>query len=125
VLKRDSVLMVERASGPFAGLWSFPGGRSEPGESPEATAQRELLEETGLKAGPLVPLGTFAPVPEFRLTVFAARAPEALPHAGTDARQAEYVPLSSVLTRKTTPGAVRWVARALAALAPPDFPLEK
>ncbi|GAA2729034.1 NUDIX hydrolase [Actinocorallia aurantiaca] len=28
--------------------WMLPGGRIEPGESPEVTASRELLEETGL-----------------------------------------------------------------------------
>jgi ADP-ribose pyrophosphatase YjhB (NUDIX family) len=116
--------MVERASGPFAGLWSFPGGRTEPGESAEATARRELREETGIEAGRLVPLGIFAPVPELSLTVLAARAPEAEPYAAGDARQAEYVPLSTILTRRTTPGAAAWVARALAALAPSNFPRE-
>ena len=59
VLRRDSVLMVERARPPFQGLWSFPGGRSESGETVEATARRELFEETGLTVGPLLLLGAF------------------------------------------------------------------
>jgi mutator protein MutT len=38
---------------PLSGLWEFPGGKIEPGESPEAAAVRECLEETGLAVEPL------------------------------------------------------------------------
>ena len=33
---------------PLAGLWEFPGGKIQPGESPVDAAVRECLEETGL-----------------------------------------------------------------------------
>lgn len=121
VLKGDAVLMVERARAPFKGLWSFPGGRADPNEDAEATARRELLEETGLEVGRLVHLGSFNPNPAgvspFHLTVFAARAADGVPKASDDAQVAEFVPLSAVLTRKTTAGAAGWIARAISALA--------
>ncbi|MCB1749098.1 MAG: CoA pyrophosphatase [Gammaproteobacteria bacterium] len=35
-----------------AGQWAFPGGRIDPGETPEDTALREMHEEIGLELGP-------------------------------------------------------------------------
>lgn len=49
ILERDwRFLLVRRANPPSAGMYAFPGGRGEPGESPADTALRELLEETGI-----------------------------------------------------------------------------
>lgn len=46
-----AVILTRRASTlkDHAGQWALPGGRTEPGESPEDTALRELEEEVGLK----------------------------------------------------------------------------
>jgi len=44
------VLIARRRDGVFAGLWEFPGGKVEPGESREACLERELKEELGIEA---------------------------------------------------------------------------
>jgi 8-oxo-dGTP diphosphatase len=45
----DSVVLVRRAAPPLQGQWSLPGGAVELGETLRAAAEREALEETGLK----------------------------------------------------------------------------
>ena len=118
VIRRDAVLMVRRSRPPGEGLWSFPAGRAEPGEDPEANARRELFEETGLRVEDVVRLGQFGPDGSpFRITVFATRAGEGAPRAGDDAAEAEFVPFSSVLTRPLTAGAAGWIARAIVAVS--------
>ena len=43
------VLIQQRPPGkPMAGLWEFPGGKIDPGETPEAALVRELAEELGI-----------------------------------------------------------------------------
>jgi len=53
VLKPEAVLLVRRGKAPNWGRWSLPGGAQELGETAEAAARRELMEETALAVGPL------------------------------------------------------------------------
>lgn len=58
----NHVLIAKRPEGkPMAGLWEFPGGKVEPGETPEQTLYRELFEELNIEpcVGCLAPF-TFA-----------------------------------------------------------------
>lgn len=52
MLRGDQVLLARRRNPPDAGLWGFPGGHVDPGETALAAAARELAEETGITAIP-------------------------------------------------------------------------
>ena len=54
LVDRDGrVLITRRPEGkPMAGLWEFPGGKVEQGETPERAAMRELWEELGVEPCP-------------------------------------------------------------------------
>ncbi len=86
------ILIAKRPEGrSLAGLWEFPGGKVEPGESPEHALMRELGEELGIgiAAADLTPL-TFAShdYPDFHLLMplFLCRnwRGEVAPHEGQE-----------------------------------------
>ncbi len=50
IIKDGRVLLTRRAEGQhLAGLWEFPGGKLEAGESPEEALVRECREECGIE----------------------------------------------------------------------------
>lgn len=50
VVENSRALLVRRANPPDAGLWGYPGGKIEYGETVSEAAIRELREETGVEA---------------------------------------------------------------------------
>ncbi len=62
-LDDDFIMVKQWRHGSSSLSVEFPGGVIESGENPETGAERELLEETGYKAGKLVHLGTMSPNP--------------------------------------------------------------
>lgn len=58
VVVRDGRVLISlrHSESHQGGLWEFPGGKLEPGETVEAALQRELYEELGIRAGKSSPL---------------------------------------------------------------------
>jgi 8-oxo-dGTP diphosphatase len=70
LVNKREVLLIQRARAPMKDLWTLPGGRMKPGETPEQCAQREVKEELGLFAFALRPVRLLQ-VQQYRLQVFA------------------------------------------------------
>lgn len=50
IIKDGKVLIAKKGPGArFANLWEFPGGKIDPGETPETCIVREIDEELGIK----------------------------------------------------------------------------
>ncbi|WP_370362893.1 (deoxy)nucleoside triphosphate pyrophosphohydrolase [Mucilaginibacter flavidus] len=50
IRKEQHILIARRAQGRhLEGFWEFPGGKIEPGETPEACLKREVYEELGIQ----------------------------------------------------------------------------
>jgi ADP-ribose pyrophosphatase len=83
-------------------LWEIPAGRREPGESPEATAHRELAEETGYRAEQLQRLTSIWTTPGFtdeviHLFLASGLTPGAMAHEADEILELHLTPWSTAL----------------------------
>lgn len=96
----DSALMQLRDIKPglnAAGLWVFPGGHCEPGESAESAARREFLEETGYACDEIWWVGSFPSLSDDRqvlydLQIFVSRYDEVQPVHCYEGQQVAFIP---------------------------------
>ena len=81
ILRDGAVLAARRTSPPeAAGRWELPGGKVEPGESPEAALVREIAEELGVRIEVTGWLAGAVPIgPGLELVVATARLLEGEP----------------------------------------------
>jgi len=59
VFKDECILLVRRGQPPAEDLWAIPGGSVEIGETLQEAAEREILEETGIRIRASKPIYTF------------------------------------------------------------------
>jgi len=102
------LLVIQRRNLPSAGLWSIPGGRCAPGESPLDACIREVAEETGLDVAVVrlagrveldAPNGGIYDVDDFVCEPVGGAL-----RAGDDATQARWVDLAEFTALPTAPG---------------------
>lgn len=119
LVDRDRVLLVRRGRAPSKGLYAFPGGRVEDGESLETAVRRELLEETGLAADAVEPIETLLIEREgsgaaFELNVFRGVYAGGEPVAGDDAETAGWFTLADMAGLPVIPSVLAVAQRLLA-----------
>lgn len=93
---RGVVLLIERKNEPFRGHFALPGGFVDIGETVEDACRRELMEETGVKAGKLTLVGVYSdpnrdPRGHTASVVFLTRVRTNKTEAGDDAASAQWV----------------------------------
>lgn len=101
LIERDEeILLVRRANDPGRGLWTLPAGFVDAGEDPARAAERECMEETGLrvKVTELIDVlsGQEHPKGAHIMIVYRARILEGNLHPADDADRAAFFPRDSL-----------------------------
>jgi ADP-ribose pyrophosphatase len=100
VFKGERVLLVKRGKPPSAGTWAIPGGSVRLGETLRLAAEREVLEETGVRIRAGEPVLTFEAIEtdpdgqvrfHYVIVDLAAENLGGEPQAASDADEARWV----------------------------------
>ncbi|KJV07900.1 Nudix family hydrolase [Methylocucumis oryzae] len=88
VIQHDGHILISLRDSALhqGGLWEFPGGKLEPGETAEQALARELMEELGIsvtQASPLITINHAYPDKTVRLIVFSVTAFTGIAHSST------------------------------------------
>lgn len=125
VMRGGRILLVRRAQPPARGVFTFPGGVVEAGESLHAALTRELAEETGLSIEPVGLAGTREFIARdagghverhFVILAFAARWLSGEPRLNHELAEARWLrpdDLSGLATTEGLPEIVNAVVRLL------------
>lgn len=113
---------MQRGKQPLKGWWSVPGGVVETGEHLAEALQREVLEETGLEAEPLLVVEIFERILRdkegkaeyhYVLIDYLCKA-KGDPKPGDDAAAVEWVKRKDLGARKVTEGTLQVIELAFA-----------
>ena len=70
IFQGDTIYATQRGYGPWRDYWEFPGGKIEPGETPEQALIREIREELDVGVTVLAPLAQVEyDYPDFHLSM--------------------------------------------------------
>ncbi len=113
------VLLLRRGIEPSLGLWTFPGGFVDLGETPAEAARRETVEEVGMEVRLGRVLGIYADRahPLYPVVVFLARPGDEAPALSAEAAEVRYfapaeIPWSELAFPTTRDALTDWVATA-------------
>jgi ADP-ribose pyrophosphatase len=119
VFKGDAVLLIRRGNSPSRGMWAIPGGSVRLGETLQAAAEREILEETGVVIRARAPVFAFELIQRddhdqvkyhYVIVDLAADYLSGEPQAGDDAADARWITAEELTRLEVNPTTRRLLA---------------